>query len=144
MNYHDDDAGEMVSVRAELKRAYLQLSWGRFDEALRSCDHAAKRAPDHCSARTLRAAILSARGEHEDAIRELRAVRREHPGEALPAIFMAEALLLSGRVVQGLRLLDVAVKVAETAQEEELASSLRSFWSEVDVDAIPPPLRPGL
>ena len=94
--------GTIEEVRRELKRAYLLVSWGNFDEAIEVCRGADQLAePAHHLPRTMIGNFLVAKGEVGEALKVLRQVTREFPEEALPQIHFSEACYLAGRKRQG-------------------------------------------
>lgn len=135
-----EDAVEQAKI--ELKRAYVQLGFGQFDEALQSCSAAGDVLDDHYLPQTLRGAILSASGRHKEALKTLKDLRLRHPERALPHLYFAEACLLSGRRQQGERALDAATQCEKSSQERQMLEHLRQLWSQVDPDVVPPPLKP--
>ena len=138
----DDGPPEEPSARMELKRAYLQLSFAKFDDALESCRRAAELAPEHVLPPTIEGAIMVSKGQFRDAMSLLREVGKAHPDEPLPRVYLAEACLLAGRSKQGLRALDRAEELDERDEHRELLDELRTLWEELDPEDVPPPLEP--
>jgi predicted Zn-dependent protease len=130
------------AAQLELKRAYVQLGFGQFDEALDSCERAGELLGDHYLPDTLRGAVLSARGRHKEAVAVLKKVTRRHEGRALPHLYFAEACFLSGREQQARRALDAAEACERTQQETQMLAQLRELWDDLDADVVPPPLEP--
>ena len=138
----DDDETPEQRAQLELKRAYVQLGFGQFDEAMASCDRAAELVGEHYLPDTLRGAILSASGRHADALAELKRVRKRYPSQALPHLYFAEACYLSGRERQGERALEDADGCEMSEHEAEFSSQLRQLWNQVEPEDVPPPLEP--
>jgi predicted Zn-dependent protease len=137
-----DSAGQV-----ELKRAYLHVSFGQYDQAIEACDRAAAAAPEHHLPATLRGSFEMAAGRVRDALGTLRPVTRRHPDEPLPKIYFAEACFLAGRHRQGLRALKQAEAICQEAQDDpqvaqciELVDGLRQIWQSVEPTEVPPPL----
>ncbi len=129
-----------VSARDELRRAYMHVSFGQYDEAIAACERAAKVAPDHYLPPTLQGSFELACGRVRDALGTLRGVTRRHGDEPLPQIYFAEACLLSGRRRQGERALDKAERLADSEEVEQLVDELRQIWEAIDPSQMPPPL----
>lgn len=132
--------GTIEEVRRELKRAYLLVSWGNFDEAIEVCRRADQLAePAHHLPRTMIGNFLVAKGEVGEALKVLRQVTREFPEEALPQIHFSEACYLAGRKRQGDRAFSKACDL-DDGEYAELLDELEASWGEVDPGDLPPPL----
>jgi len=118
----------MTNAQTHLKLAYLHLDYGEWDEALTACELAAEEAEDHFLPNTLKGAILTARGEFKDAIKLLRNVARKHSDRALPQIYLAEALFLSGAKPQGQRQLEQASARHDAAEYHDMLTLLESAF----------------
>ncbi len=122
----------MTTAQYQLKRAYLFLDLAEWDEALTACELAAEAAKDHYLPPTLKGAILSAQGNFKEAIKLLRSVSLKHREHALPQIYLAEALFLSGSIPQGIRQWEQARLKPDADQHEELLQLLRCAFIEVE------------
>ncbi|MFW5965900.1 MAG: tetratricopeptide repeat protein [Persicimonas sp.] len=141
MNDHKQRAEESEQqARDELRRAYLLVGFGKFDEAIEACERASKLAPDHHLPVTLEGSFLLASGRMQEALAKLRAATRSHPDRALPWIYFAEACFLSGRHRQGGRALDTARQTAQSDEHRRLIDQLDELWQQVEPEEVPPPL----
>lgn len=118
----------MTNAQTHLKQAYLHLDFGEWDEALEACELAAEGAGDHFLPETLKGAILSARGDFKEAIKLLRSVSKRHSDCALPQIYLAEALFLSGASPQGKRQLEQAFSRPDASEYQEMLTLLESAF----------------
>jgi predicted Zn-dependent protease len=122
----------------------MQMGFGQFDEALESCARAERLLGEHYLPATLRAAVLSARGQHAEAIRALKRIRDNHPEQALPHLYFAEACFFSGRTRQAERALACADDCEKSQDEEAFLERLRAVWEQVEPADVPPPLEPEM
>src|SRR5690554_5091864 len=135
------DALEMqASAQDSLKQAYLFLSFGRYQEAIDACDAAARLAPKHPLAPTLKGSFEMSVGRVGDALGTLRAVTRRHPKYPLAWLYFAEACFLDGRSAAAQRALSELDKLPLTDALLEFRDELVQVWSSVARDVIPPPL----
>lgn len=137
---NDVTTDNLDEARDELRRAYLQVSFGKYPEAIAACERAAQLAPDHHLPATLKGSFEMAAGRVRDALGTLRGVTRRHDEEALPQIYFAEACFMAGRRRQGERALDKAEALLDSQELADLIDSLRQTWASVDADELPPPL----
>lgn len=93
-------------AQSELKRAWLQFSYGYVEDALDTCRRARDMAPDHPLPPTLEASILIASGRPKQALPLLRQVMRRSPEATEARIRFAEACLFLGRTSQAERQLE--------------------------------------
>ncbi|MFP4600479.1 MAG: tetratricopeptide repeat protein [Persicimonas sp.] len=136
-----------LAAQEELKRAYMQVSFGQFDQAIESCERAARHLPDHHLPAALKGSFELAAGRVREALGTLRQATRRWNDQPLPWLYFAEACFLGGRRRQGLRALDKAEKHAarmeqgeQVAQIGELIDELRQIWKAVEPTEMPPPL----
>lgn len=122
----EPDPFEGTSAKTELQRAYLLLEYEEWDHALAACERAAERAPAHPMPDALKGSILAARGDFTDAIRTLRRASRAHPDHALTQIFLAESLLLDGKLPAGRKALQAARECPDFEEYREMANLLSS------------------
>lgn len=122
----------MSTAQHELKRAYLFLDLAEWDEALNACEQAAEADKDHYLPLTLKGAIMCAQGNFKEAIKVLRSVTLNHRERALPQIYLAEALFLSGSIPQGIRQLEQARLKPDADQHEELLQLLKRAFIEAE------------
>lgn len=115
----------------QLKCAYLFLDQEAWEDALQACELAKESAPEHFLPDTLKGAILTAKGDFKEAIKVLRVAAKRHPENALPQIYLAEALLLSGAKPQGLRQLEQA----QSRQDAHIHTEVMGLLHEAFVDA---------
>lgn len=147
-NPETDEAA--LAAQEELKRAYMQVSFGQFDQAIESCERAAQNLPDHHLPAALKGSFELAAGRVREALGTLRQATRRWNDQPLPWLYFAEACFLGGRRRQGLRALDKAEQFAaqmeqgeqpaEAAQIGELIEELRQTFKEVEPAEMPPPL----
>jgi tetratricopeptide (TPR) repeat protein len=140
------DSSETLA-QIELKRAYLHVSFGQYDQGIEACERAADAAPDHYLPATLRGSFEMAAGRVRDALGTLRPVTRRYPDEALPRLYFAEACFLAGRHRQGERALNQAYSICQKQSDESpseqvvaLLDELRRTWESVEPVHVPPPL----
>jgi predicted Zn-dependent protease len=135
-----DDAG--LRAQEELKRGYLHVSFGQYDEGIKACRSAAELAPDHHLPPTLEGSFEMAAGRLREALGTLRKATRRHPDQPLPWLYFAEACFLSGRRRQGERALGKAQALDEPGEHGDLIADLRQTWQAVEPSEVPPPLVP--
>jgi predicted Zn-dependent protease len=149
---NDELDSSETSARTELKRAYLCVSFGQFEQAIEACDRAADAAPRHHLPATLRGSFQMSAGRVRDALATLRSVTRAHPDQPLPKVYFAEACFMAGRRRQGERALEQAEEICQSDSEQrpdseqtwrdcaELIAYLRQTWQSVEPSQVPPPL----
>ncbi|MGM0555886.1 MAG: tetratricopeptide repeat protein [Myxococcota bacterium] len=137
-----DRTSGLERARTELKRAYVQMGFGQFEEASESCSRAATMLGEHYLPETLRAAVLSASGRHREAIAALKVIRKKYPEQALPHLYFAEACFLSGRRRQAQRALNCAQDCETSTEEASFLERLRTLWNQIEPSEVPPPLEP--
>ena len=137
---HTDADGAYEASRSELRRAYLLVSFGRFEAAVEAC----RRADDlidggHHLPKTLEGSFLISKGDTAEALQVLRRVVADRPEVALPRIHFAEACFLEGRMRQGEHHLEEARRI-DDGRHDALIERLAEAWLEVEVESIPPPM----
>lgn len=139
----DEQQNGWDEARDELRRAYLLVSFGNYDEAIEAC-HRADDLVDgsHHLPKTLEGNFLVSRGDVRAAIKTLRKVTKSFPDETLPQIHFAEACYFGGRKRQGDRALKKA-KDLDDGEYREMIDELEAAWEDVEPDEIPPPLEVG-
>lgn len=140
MNAAQDSVMVQISAQESLKKAYLFLSYGQYQEAIDACDAAARLAPGHPLAPTLKGSFELAVGRVNEALGTLRAVTRRHPKHALALLYFAEACFLAGRSAAAQRALDQLDKLTLSEALREFRDELVQVWDSFAPDAIPPPL----
>lgn len=135
---NDDNLNE---AQMALKKAYLLLSFGHFQEALLACSQAAELCPGNYVAPALHGAILIAAGRATDAIQYLSRIIRRYPDEPLPRLYFCEACLLGGRTQRGLKELEIVGKtIAADSPWRQFYESIQATFDGLDPDQIPAPL----
>jgi tetratricopeptide (TPR) repeat protein len=92
-------------------RAEVLKAMGRFDDALRAYDDAAKLHPEDVFAKTGRAEVLKAMGRFDDALRAYDDAVKLHPKNVVAKSGRAEVLKAMGRFDDALRAYDDAAKL---------------------------------
>lgn len=132
---------EMETARDELRRAYLLVSFGRFDEAIEACRRANRLLDGgHPLPKTLAGNFSIARGDVATGLKLLREAIERFPDEPLPRIHFAEACFVDGRMRRGERALERARSLDESTYAE-LIGEVEKAWRGVDSGDVPPPLR---
>lgn len=138
----DEKDPELEAAQSELKRAYLLLGWGNYEEAIEICEEVdASLDGKHHLPETMRGSFLLAQGKVREALKVLRGVTKRFSDEALPQIYFAEACYLAGRQKQGDRALRKAKKLDGDGEHAELLENLEETWEDVDPADVPPPLK---
>lgn len=121
---------EAASTQQLLKKAYVLLGDGHFQEALNYCERAAGAGEDEHLAHTLRGAILTASGRPLEAMRALIRLHRGRPQEVLTALYLAEACFFAGRHRRGWKVLE---KIDDGRLADSpwsgFAAQLRETWN---------------
>ena len=118
-----------AQAQLELKRAYLMIEHGQWEEAFASCELAAKLAPHSPTPRLLYGHFLASAGRPREALAELRQVTRRWPDLALGHLYFAEACFMAGRKDQGLKALGAARAQGLEPDLAALADSLEQVWT---------------
>lgn len=140
-NQGDLNDANLTEAQKMLKKAYLLLSFGHFDQALIACSEAAKLCPDNHVAPSLHGAILIASGRTTDAIQYLSRIIRRYPNEPLPRLYFCEACLLGGRAQRGLKELDIVGKMIDADSPwRQFYESIQATFDGLDLTLIPQPL----
>ena len=136
------EAGEEpdITAQTELKRAYLHVSFGQYDEAIAAAKRAAQIAPEHHLPPTLEGSFELAAGRVRKALGTLRKVTKRHPDQVLPQIHFAEACFMAGRHRQAKRAMDRASGMEAAAEHAQLLEELERTWGSVEPSEVPPPL----
>ncbi len=130
-----------TEARGELRRAYLAVGFGRFDEALEACERARELIDgEHHLPATIRGSVLAAKGDLRGAIGALREVTRRFPEATLPRLHFAEACYLAGRERQADRALEAARRLG-VDEHAEFLDALEATWSDVEPSEVPPPVQ---
>lgn len=131
------------TARDELRRAYLLVSFGRFDEAIEACRRADRLLEGgHPLPKTLAGNFSIARGDVATGLKLLREAIERFPDEPLPRIHFAEACFVDGRMRRGERALERARALDESESTfAELIDEVERAWAGVDSGDVPPPLR---
>ena len=115
--------------QGELKRAYLLTTYGHYEAAMQACDRAREFLGDDPLPGALKGAILSASGRPKEAIRELNGVCRRHREAILPALYLAEACFLAGRMRRGWKVLrEINPAALKESPWAEFAAELEQGW----------------
>ena len=136
------DQERQASAQQLLKKAYLLLSNGHFEEALNYCDRAAEESEDDVLARTLRGAFLTASGRPVEAMQELMRLHQRRRETILSALYLAEACFLAGRHRRGWKVLE-GIDDQELAESRwtGLAAQLHETWDGLaELEGLPKPL----
>ncbi len=134
------ESSDWERARQELRRGYMLVSFGQFDDAIEACRRADTLVDGaHHLPRMIEGNVLVARGDLREAIGVLREVTREFPQAALPKMHFAEACYLAGRKRQGDRALDEAWEL-DDGEHAEFLEALQTTWRDIDADEIPPPI----
>lgn|SRR5690554_406979 len=140
MNAAQDAVAVQVSAQELLKKAYLLLSYGQYEEAIAACEEASKVAPGHPLAAVLKGSFEMAVGRVNDALGTLRAVTNRHPEHPLALIYFAEACFLAGRSAAAQRALAQLDKLTLSEALCEFRDELVQVWDSMALDIIPPAL----
>lgn len=137
---HDIDDS---TPRQLLKRAYVSMNCGYFEEAIEACVVAAERADDPLVADTLRGAILTASGRPTEALQLLMPLHRQREDAILTALYLAEACFFAGRIRRGWKVLDgIDPEELDDSPWRDFADQLRRSWEQrSDDDQLVQPLR---
>jgi predicted Zn-dependent protease len=128
-------------ARRELRRAYLLVSFGDFDQALHICRDLTEKLPEHPLPAAMEGAFLTASGKPQSALKLLSRVIRRFPESALARLYFCEACLLSGRLPRGLKELEkLDPNLLDTPELKEFAASLKDTFDGLDPAAIPAPV----
>lgn len=120
---------DLAAAQQELKRAYLMIEQGDFDQALSCCESAAKLADQSPLARILQANILASTGNLKEALGQLRQITKRWPAEPLGHLHFAEVCFFMNRMPQAQKAL-VAARALELDEEQvEFLDQLEQFWS---------------
>ena len=131
----------LSEAQISLKKAYLLLSYGHFNQAINSCTEATKLCPDNYLAPSLHGAILVAAGRINEAIQHLSRVMRRFPNEILPRLYFCEACLLGGRTQRGLKELGTIGKtITEDSPWFPFYENVQATFEGLDPSQIPAPL----
>ncbi|MBA2660962.1 MAG: tetratricopeptide repeat protein [Bradymonadaceae bacterium] len=137
----DHDAAHLACAQAALKRAYLLLGYGHFEQAIAACEEAIAHCPNHPLAPALQGAILCASGRTSEALQHLARVMRRFPDEIVARIYFCEACFLGGRTQRGFKELD---KLDDELSDDDpwtpFVDSLRESFEGLDPKQIPPAL----
>ena len=140
-NEGDLNDANLNEAQRALKKAYLLLSFGHFDQALLACKQATELCPDNYVAPSLHGAILIASGRVTDAIQYLSRIIRRYPDEPLPRLYFCEACLLGGRTQRGLKELSTIGKtIATDSPWFAFYESIQATFDGLDPSLIPAPL----
>lgn len=140
-NEGDLNDANLNDAQKALKKAYLLLSFGHFDEALAACSEAARLCPGNSVAPALHGAILIAAGRTNDAIQFLSRIIRRYPNDALPRLYFCEACLLGGRFQRGMKELEkIGATLPEDSPWREFYENLRATFDGLEPKEIPAPL----
>ena len=140
-NEGDLNDANLNEAQKALKKAYLLLSFGHFDQAIVACSEAAALCPGNCVAPSLHGAILIASGRTTDAIQYLSRIIRRYPDETLPRLYFCEACLLGGRAQRGLKELNAIGKtITDDSPWKAFYDSLHATFDGLDLTLIPQPL----
>jgi predicted Zn-dependent protease len=126
-------------VREALSRAYLLVSWGHIDPALKLCERVDESFEGgHPLPQTLAGGFLVGAGRMREGLQRLRATVRRFPAAPMPHIQFAEACFLAGRHRQGHRAMERARGVLDEASEECRLwfDSLEAVWMSDDPPAV--------
>jgi predicted Zn-dependent protease len=129
-----------LAAQEELKRAWMQVSFGQFDRAIESCRRAAQLLPDHHLPPTLEGSFELAAGRVRQALGTLREATRRHQDQPLSWLYFAEACFLGGRRRQAVRALGKAEALPDPGEVGELIEQLRQTWQDIEPSEMPPPL----
>ena len=137
MNTHDAPP----SPAALLQRAFVLISFARFQEAIACCDEAEPLAADPLFVRALKGSILTASGRPLQAMRLLLPQHRTRPDHIPTTLHLAEACFLAGRPRRGWKILDSLPPEVDSGPFGSLAQALRDTWELLDGDdPVPAPL----
>lgn len=140
MNAAQDAVAVQVSAQELLKKAYLFLSYGQYEEAIEACEAASRAAPGHPLAAVLKGSFEMAVGRINDALGTLRAVTNRHPEHPLALLYFAEACFLAGRSAAAQRALAQLDKLTLSEALREFRDELVQVWDCMALDTIPPAL----
>ena len=120
------DPAAHIVVRCN--RALIQIFQGRFEEATRELDEAARSEPDNPLVQTFRALALYYLGDVEAATTLMQEVVRKHPGMPGVRPFLAMFLSARGRHEEARALLDEQVK-RNAEVDPDIAYGLASVYA---------------